>query len=200
MKSPIASEVSSHLRGLGQLAETVAREMAGQIAEVAELVLEALDGGGKLLFCGNGGSAADAQHLATEYVVRFRRDRAPLPAIALTTDTSLLTAAGNDLGFERIFERQVLALGSPGDVLFLHSTSGESENLLAAARAARAVGVRTVALLARGGGRLKDLVDVAVVLPTDNGANAQELHLAIGHAICDVVERRRAGGGAGGEY
>lgn len=201
MKSPIASEVSAHLRGLGELAEYVARDMAGQIASIAELVLEALDGGRKLMFCGNGGSAADAQHLATEYVVRFRRDRAPLPAIALTTDTSLLTAAANDLGFERVFERQVLALASPGDILFLHSTSGESENLLAAARAARAEGVRTVAMLARGGGRLKDLVDVAVVVPTDVGAHAQELHLAIGHAICDVVERRRAGGGAGvGEY
>src|SRR5690606_6736872 len=159
-KSPIASEVSSHLRGLGQLAETVAREMAGQMAEVAEVGLEALDGGGKRLLCGYGGRATASSDRAEEDGGGRRRDGARLPAIALTTDTSLLTAAGNDVGFERIFERQVLALGSPGDVLFLHSTSGESENLLAAARAARAVGVRTVALLARGGGRLKDLVDV----------------------------------------
>lgn len=190
---PVVQEVSAHLEGLSDLAARVAREMAGQIAEVAELVLRTLTGGRKLLFCGNGGSAADAQHLATEYVVRFRRNRAPLPAIALTTDTSLLTAASNDFGFDRVFAVQVQALGMPGDVLFLHSTSGESPNLLEAAKAARAAGVKTVALLARGGGRLRELVDIPIVLPTDNGANAQELHLAIGHAICEIVESRIAG-------
>jgi len=190
---PVVQEVAAHLEGLSDLAARVAREMAGQIAEVAELVLQTLTSGRKLLFCGNGGSAADAQHLATEYVVRFRRNRAPLPAIALTTDTSLLTAASNDFGFDRVFAVQVQALGMPGDVLFLHSTSGESPNLLEAAKAARAAGVKTVALLARGGGRLKELVDIPLVLPTDNGANAQELHLAIGHAICEIVESRIAG-------
>jgi D-sedoheptulose 7-phosphate isomerase len=190
---PVVQEVSAHLEGLSDLAARVAREMAGQIAEVAELVLQTLTSGRKLLFCGNGGSAADAQHLATEYVVRFRRNRAPLPAIALTTDTSLLTAASNDFGFDRVFAVQVQALGMPGDVLFLHSTSGESPNLLEAAKAARAAGVKTVALLARGGGRLKELVDIPLVLPTDNGANAQELHLAIGHAICEIVESRITG-------
>jgi len=151
-------------------------------------VTEALQSGNKLLFCGNGGSAADAQHLATEYVVRFKRNRAPVAALALTTDTSLLTAAANDFGFEHVFARQVEALGRSGDVLFLHSTSGESENLMAAARAARGAGVRTVALLARDGGRLRSIVDHALVLPTDNGARAQELQLAIGHLICDLVE------------
>jgi len=193
MKAPIVSEVSRHFEGLRDVADLVARESAGQVAEVAEMVLHALEAGRKLFFCGNGGSAADAQHLATEYVVRFRHDRRALPAIALTTDTSLLTAAANDLGFDQIFARQIRALGSPGDVLFLHSTSGESPNLLEAARAARDVGVRTVALLARGGGRLKDAVDTAIVLPTDDGAHAQELHLAIGHAICSVVENRISG-------
>lgn len=190
MISPIVDDVAHHLDGLGALAARVAKEMAGEIAEVAELVLHAVAGGRRLFFCGNGGSAADAQHLATEYVVRFRRNRRPLAALALTTDTSLLTAAANDLGFEQVFARQVQALATSGDVLFLHSTSGESPNLLAAARAARTQGVRTVAMLARGGGPLRDVVDVAIVLPTDNGAHAQELHLAIGHAICDVVERR----------
>jgi D-sedoheptulose 7-phosphate isomerase len=140
------------------------------------------------MFCGNGGSAADAQHVATEYVVRFRKNRRPVAAIALTTDTSLLTAAANDFGFDQVFERQVRALGHPGDVLFLHSTSGESENLLRAASAARDMGVHTVALLARGGGRLKGMVDTAIVVPTDNGAHAQELHLAISHALCDLLE------------
>jgi len=193
MESPFVSEVSAHLEALSEVAARSARELAGQVAEAAELALRALDGGRKLLFCGNGGSAADAQHLATEYVVRFRRARRPLPAIALTTDTSLLTAASNDLGFRHVFARQVRALGAPGDVLFLHSTSGESENLLEAAKAAREVGVKTVALLARGGGRLRGMVDLAIVVPTDNGAHAQELHLAIGHAICEIVESRTAG-------
>ncbi|HEX7048731.1 MAG TPA: SIS domain-containing protein [Longimicrobiales bacterium] len=197
MKSPIVSEVTQHLDDLAATARRVADELAGEIAEVADLVLHALDGGRKLLFCGNGGSAADAQHLATEYVVRFARERRPFPAIALTTDTSLLTAAANDLGFEQVFARQIRALGGAGDVAFLHSTSGESENLLEAARAAREVGVKTVALLGRGGGRLREAVDVALVVPTDNVARAQELHLAIGHAICGVVEARLAGAGGG---
>jgi D-sedoheptulose 7-phosphate isomerase len=142
------------------------------------------------MFCGNGGSAADAQHLATEYVVRFRHDRRPLAALALTTDTSLLTAAANDLGFEQVFARQVAALAAPGDVLILHSTSGVSANLLAAARTARERGITTIALLARGGGPLAKMVDHPFVLPTDDSAHAQELHLAIGHAICDRVEAR----------
>lgn len=193
MKSPIVSEIAEQLEELSRTASLVAESMAGEIAEVAEMVRSALETGRKLFFCGNGGSAADAQHLATEYVVRFKLDRRPLPAIALTTDTSLLTAASNDYGFEHVFARQIRALASADDIVFLHSTSGESENLLEAARAARDVGARTVALLARGGGRLKDAVDVALVVPTDNGAHAQELHLAIGHAICDVVERRLTG-------
>ncbi len=190
MRSPIVEEVEAALRDLSHLAERVAREMAGQVEEVVELVLHTIDTGGRLFFCGNGGSAADAQHLATEYVVRFQRHRRALAAIALTTDTSLLTAAANDYGFEHVFERQVLALARPGDVLFLHSTSGESPNLLAAARAARTQGVKTVALLAKGGGRLKELVDMALVLPTQDGAHAQEVQLAIGHAICEAVEKR----------
>lgn len=191
--SPNPSEaIRSHFRGLAETAGR-AEAVVDDIARVAALTAETLRAGGKLLFCGNGGSAADAQHLATEYVVRFRRNRAPLAAVALTTDTSLLTAAGNDFGFDAIFERQVRALGRPGDVLFLHSTSGESENLLKAAIAARELGIRTVAMLARGGGRLAGLVDTPVIVPTDNGAHAQELHLAIGHAICDLVESEFAG-------
>jgi D-sedoheptulose 7-phosphate isomerase len=176
------------LLALAALATRCAEELSGDVARVAALARTSLEKGGKLLFCGNGGSAADAQHLATEYVVRFRRDRTPLSAVALTTDTSLLTAAANDYGFEQVFARQVRALGRAGDVLFLHSTSGESENLLLAAAAAREVGVVTVALLARGGGRLRERVDHALVLPTSEGARAQELQLAIGHVICDMVE------------
>jgi D-sedoheptulose 7-phosphate isomerase len=189
---PARHAIQQHLSGLADLARRAAAELHGPIAAIAGIAASALDAGGKLMFCGNGGSAADAQHLATEYVVRFRRQRPALPAIALTTDTSLLTAAANDLGFERVFARQVEALGRPGDVLFLHTTSGQSPNLLAAADAARARGVVTVGMLARDGGALRDRVDHALVMPTDNGAHAQELHLAIGHIICDVIEERLA--------
>jgi D-sedoheptulose 7-phosphate isomerase len=195
MKSPFVSEVERHLEELAETASRSARELSGRIAEVAEMVIRTFDAGGKLFFCGNGGSAADAQHLATEYVVRFRRNRRALPAIALTTDTSLLTAASNDLGFEHVFARQIRALARAGDIVFLHSTSGRSPNLLEAARAARDVDARTVALLAGDGGPLRDMVDVAIIVPTANGAHAQELHLAIGHAICDIVESRLAGHG-----
>ena len=179
---------------LSELAAVCARDLAEPIAQAGSMVLETLEQGGSLLFCGNGGSAADAQHLAAEYVIRFKRTRGPLRALALTTDTSVLTAGANDFGFAYVFARQVEALGREGDLLFLHSTSGDSENLLRAAEAARTAGVRTVALLARGGGRLREEVDLALVIPTETVARAQELHLAIGHAICERVDRHFAEG------
>jgi len=181
------------LRELAALAIRVADGLEREIQELARLVEGVLRGGGTLFFCGNGGSAADAQHLAAEYMVRFREERPGLPALALTTDSSVLTAAGNDLGFDQLFARQVQALGRPGDLLVLHSTSGEPENLVQAARAARARGVGTVALLARGGGRLRVEVDRALVVPTQVTARAQELHLAIGHVVCDLVDRSFSG-------
>jgi len=187
--NPLADGVRSQLGDLAVLTARVADELSIQAAELASRILATFAAGGKLLFCGNGGSAADAQHLAAEYVVRFARHRRALPAIALTTDTSILTAAGNDYGFAEVFARQVRALGRPGDLLLLHSTSGESDNLVAAATAARDVGVTTVGLLARGGGRLRSLVDVALVFPTDVTARAQELQLAVQHIVCDLVER-----------
>lgn len=190
MTSPLVDQVTGQLAALADLAGRVAEDEAGRVAELAERVLATFAAGGKVMFCGNGGSAADAQHLATEYVVRFRREGRALPALALTTDTSLLTASANDHGFDQVFARQVEALGRPGDLLVLHSTSGESENLLRAADAAAKAGVGTIALLARGGGRLREHVDEALVLPTDTGARAQELQLAIGHIICDIVEER----------
>jgi D-sedoheptulose 7-phosphate isomerase len=179
---------SSDLIELSELAAACAQELAEPIAQVSEMVQETLEQGGTLFFCGNGGSAADAQHLAAEYVVRFKRTRGPLRALALTTDTSVLTAGANDFSFEDVFARQVEALAREGDLLFLHSTSGESENLLRAAAAARSARVGTVALLARGGGRLRQEVDLALVIPTDTVARAQELHLAVGHAICEIVD------------
>jgi D-sedoheptulose 7-phosphate isomerase len=183
------AEAEAQLRALAALATEAATQLPAQVAALAALVESTLRGGGKLLFCGNGGSAAEAQHLASEYVVKFTRERAPMAAIALTTDTSALTACANDYGFERVFERQVRALARPGDLLILHSTSGESENILRAADAARETGVATAALLARGGGRLRDRVDLALVVPTSCTARAQEIHLVVGHVICDLVER-----------
>jgi D-sedoheptulose 7-phosphate isomerase len=185
--------VQRNLKELAGLAENVGTLMGDGIEALAAQVVDVLDRGGKVLFCGNGGSAADAQHLAAEYVVRFQKRRRSLPALALTTDTSVLTAAANDFGFETIFSRQVEGLGKPGDLLFLHSTSGESENLIRAAEAARAVGVRTVAFLARGGGRLAGLVDQAFVIPTESTARAQEIHITLGHIICQMVEDQVTG-------
>jgi len=153
------------------------------------MVRETVGAGRTLFFCGNGGSAADAQHMATEYVVRYVRNRRAYPAIALTTDTSLLTAAGNDFGFDQIFSRQVEALGRKGDLLIIHSTSGNSPNVLLAAEAARHLGVRVLAFIARDGGKLLPLADQAVVIPTDRTDLAQMLHLYIEHLICELVER-----------
>jgi D-sedoheptulose 7-phosphate isomerase len=184
-----AREVREQLAEHASIAGRVADEMADQIDELARLVTETLRRGGKLLLCGNGGSAADAQHLAAEYVVRFGRHRAPLPALALTTDGSVLTAGANDLGFESVFERQVRALGRDGDLLILHSTSGASANLLRAAEAARDVGVATAALLANDGGPLRDKVDLALTVPTSSVARAQEMHITIGHVVCELVDR-----------
>jgi D-sedoheptulose 7-phosphate isomerase len=177
------------LRDLAATALRVAEELGADLDQACDMVRDTVRRGGTLFFCGNGGSAADAQHLATEYVVRYVRERRPYPAIALTTDTSLLTAAGNDLGFERVFSRQVEALAKPGDLLIIHSTSGNSPNLLRAAEAARAKRVAVLALTARGGGALSALADHAVIVPTQRTDRAQELHLCIQHIICDLVER-----------
>jgi D-sedoheptulose 7-phosphate isomerase len=176
------------LRELAQLAEVSAEALPDEIAAAAMLVRAVLADGGTLFFCGNGGSAADAQHIATEYVVRYMRNRRALPAIALTTDTSLLTAAGNDLGFEQVFSRQVEALVRPGDLLVIHSTSGNSPNVVRAAEAARAKGAKVLVLTARDGGALRPLADVAIVVPTDRTDRAQELHLTIQHIICELAE------------
>jgi D-sedoheptulose 7-phosphate isomerase len=185
----VTESFTGALRDLASTAERVAEQMGPSLDRALAMVRETVRTGGTLLFCGNGGSAADAQHLATEYVVRFARARRAYPAIALTTDSSLLTAAANDLGFEEVFARQVEALAKPGDLLVIHSTSGNSPNVLRAAEAARAKGVAILALSAKDGGRLKELATHCVVVPTDRTDRAQELHLCIQHVICDLVER-----------
>lgn len=188
------ASIEAHLLEHQAVVGAVAETLSSEIEELASRVLETLAAGGKILFCGNGGSAADAQHLAAEYVVRFARERGPMAAIALTTDTSVLTAAGNDYGFDVVFERQLRAIGRRGDLLVLHSTSGQSENLVRASAAAREMEIATAALLAQGGGRLSRAVDLALIVPTTSTARAQEMHLLIGHIVCDIVDEARAEG------
>ncbi len=181
-------QIAKGLRDLAQLAERTASQ-APAASRIAGKYASVLKAGGTLFFAGNGGSAADAQHLATEYVVRYQADRRPYAAIALTTDTSLLTAAGNDLGFEQLFARQILALGRKGDLLILHSSSGQSPNLLAAATAASSIGVGVIGFLGKGGGPLRALCDDSLVIASDVTSHIQEIHLAVEHLICEIVER-----------
>jgi len=172
------------------------RENAVRMAAVARRMADVLRGGGKILFCGNGGSAADAQHLAAEFVNRFQRDRQALAAIALTTDTSVLTSIGNDSGFERIFSRQVEALARRGDLLVAISTSGNSPNVLQAVEAARALGVATVGLCGGAGGALATAADEAFVVPSEATPRIQETHITVGHGWCALAEDLLAGGPA----
>jgi D-sedoheptulose 7-phosphate isomerase len=188
-----AEKIRASLNDLAALAGRVAAEQAEQIVAIADRYERTLRGGGTLFFAGNGGSAADAQHIATEYVVRYQTNRPAMRAVALTTDTSLLTACANDMGFDEVFARQVEALAEPGDTVVLHSTSGESPNVMRAAQAAKARGVGVVAFLGKGGGRLKDLADATLIIPATDTARIQELHLAIEHVICDIVEDRLKG-------
>jgi len=145
-------------------------------------------GGGKLMLFGNGGSAADAQHLATELTIRYKSDRAAIAALALTTDTSALTAAGNDLGFERVFARQIEALGRPGDVAIAISTSGTSPNIIAGLKQAKAMKLVTAALGGRGGGDLRGVTDHLLVVPSDTVARIQEMHITLGQMLCGALE------------
>ena len=162
--------------------------LSGAFAGLVGACVKSIRGGGKLMFFGNGGSAADAQHLATELTVRYKADRAAIAAIALTTDTSALTAAGNDLGFEQIFARQIEALGRAGDVAIAISTSGKSPNVIAALRQAKAMKLTTAALGGKGGGDLAGVADHLLVVPSDTTARVQEMHIALGQMLCGALE------------
>lgn len=170
------------LQNLHTLSDVVQR--AGQLAG------DALAQGGKLMFCGNGGSAADSQHLAAELTGRFIKDRRPLGAIALTTDTSALTCVGNDYSFDEVFARQVAGLGRAGDVLVAISTSGNSRNVIRAVEEAKALGVRVIGFLGRDGGFLRAMCDVAIVVPSPVTARIQEAHILIGHTLCGLIEQQ----------
>ncbi len=175
-----------------------AQEYAPSIEHLAHGIADSLRAGGKVLFFGNGGSAADSQHLAAEFVNRFLRDRQALPAIALSTDTSALTSIGNDLGFDQVFSRQVEALARPGDIVIGISTSGNSPNVLRAIQAARALGCTTVAFTGGSGGTLAAAAAVAFIVPSSETPRIQETHITLGHALCALVEDLLVeGGGAG---
>jgi D-sedoheptulose 7-phosphate isomerase len=162
--------------------------LGAAFADLVAVCVKSLRGGGKLMFFGNGGSAADAQHLATELTIRYKANRAAIAALALTTDTSALTAAGNDLGFERVFARQIEALGKPGDVAIAISTSGRSPNILAGLQQAKATGLVTAAFGGKGGGAMVGLADHLLVVPSDTTARIQEMHIALGQMLCGVIE------------
>jgi D-sedoheptulose 7-phosphate isomerase len=166
--------------------------LSGDAATAAEWIVDALAAGGKLLVAGNGGSAADAQHIAAELVGRFTRDRQALSAVALTTDSSVLTSLANDLGAETMFARQVEALGRAGDVLLVLSTSGASANVVAALRIARETGLRTIALTGAAGNAAAEHSDLALRVPSESTARIQETHITLAHAICELVEEALA--------
>lgn len=166
------------------------RYYLGAIAKVVDSTLEALQRGNLILLCGNGGSAADAQHLAAEFINRFLLSRAALPAIALTTDTSVLTSIGNDSDFSQVFARQVEALGKAGDIFYAISTSGNSDNVIEAVKVARKRGIETVAFTGGDGGKLAPLCDLALIVPSRSTPRIQEAHITIGHIICQIVEER----------
>jgi D-sedoheptulose 7-phosphate isomerase len=159
------------------------------VVQAGKLIAEAMKSGRKLMVCGNGGSAADAQHLVAEFVSRLTVDRPALRAIALTTDTSILTAIGNDYSYDKVFERQVEALGLEGDVLLAISTSGNSKNCVAALKLARSMGIHTISYTGNGGGAMKDFSDINVIVPSNTTMNIQESHLALEHILCIIVER-----------
>jgi D-sedoheptulose 7-phosphate isomerase len=162
--------------------------LADTFGQLVTVCTNSLKKGGKILFFGNGGSAADCQHLATELTIRYKSDRAPIAAIALTTDTSALTACGNDLGFDQLFARQIAAIGRAGDVALGISTSGQSPNILEAFRTARDMGIVTVGLSGKGGGNMVGLADPLLIVPSDTTARIQEMHITLGQMLCGALE------------
>lgn len=183
-------EIKNQLLESAEVKKASAEMLAENIEKAILKICGAFSEGNKVFFIGNGGSAADAQHIAAELVGHFKKERNPLPALALTTNTSNLTAIGNDYDFESIFERQLSAFLKKGDILVAISTSGKSPNIIRAVDLAKKSEIATIGLLGRGGGLLKDKVDIAVVVPSDDTQRIQESHITIGHIICDLVEQK----------
>lgn len=171
-----------------EVKKNLSEDFLSRLCSLCDRTAMALKEGKRVFFCGNGGSAADAQHLAAEFVGRFRRKRNALPSMALTTNTSLLSAIANDYGYEQVFSRQIEAFGNRGDILIAISTSGNSPNVLLAARVAKERGIHTVGLTGRSGGQLRNEVDVLLNVPSDDTPRIQETHILVGHIFCDLVE------------
>jgi D-sedoheptulose 7-phosphate isomerase len=190
----MADMIKAYIQRHAAAAQKVADELAPQIQQVGQLLCDAFGSGKKVLTFGNGGSAADSQHLAEEMIGRYERNRRPLPAVALTSDGTALTCISNDYGFDEIFARQVEALANPGDVLIGLSTSGNSANVLKALQAGKKKNAITVALLGRGGGKIAGQVDHSLIVPHAKTANeVQEMHVMIVHLLCEIVDRWAAG-------
>ncbi|MFC1557763.1 SIS domain-containing protein [candidate division KSB1 bacterium] len=183
-------KIGSALHESAEIKKKIADECIGDIIKAAKIIVNCFSNGNKVLLCGNGGSAADAQHIAAEFVVRLtsERNRRALPAISLGTDTSIITACSNDYGFESIFLRQVEALGSEGDVLIGITTSGNSPNVINAIQKAKEINMKTIAFLGAGGGKVKGMSDVDIVIPGNHVCRIQEGQSAVGHILCDTVE------------
>ncbi|MFC4211146.1 D-sedoheptulose 7-phosphate isomerase [Pedobacter lithocola] len=171
-----------------QTIDKVIDENIPQIEEACKMLIETINDGGKILLAGNGGSAADAQHIAAELTGRFVKERIALPALALTVDTSVLTAISNDYGFERVFARQIEAFAKPNDLFIAISTSGNSINILAALETAKSIGCKTLGLSGKGGGEMNNLCDINIVIPEQNTARIQEMHILIGHILCTAID------------
>ena len=187
-RTRIQGRLETYVAEGGKLREVFFAEKGPQVAQLAGVLASALAQGRKILLCGNGGSAADAQHLAAEFVNRFLIDRRPLPALALTTDSSILTAVGNDFGFDQVFAKQVQALGRAGDVLLALSTSGNSPNVIAALQAGRALGMITIGMTGEGGGRMGELCDHLLAVPSRQTPLIQEIHITVGHLLCLLTD------------
>jgi D-sedoheptulose 7-phosphate isomerase len=171
-----------------RIQEDFIRKNTSKLIDCAESILKAFNNDKKLMLCGNGGSAADAQHIAAEFVNKFKLDRHPLPAMALTTDTSIITSVANDYSYEEVFSKQIQALGVEGDILLAISTSGNSKNILSAVRTAKAKGLYTIGFLGRNGGKMLSLVDLPMVVESNETPRIQETHILAGHLICELVE------------
>jgi len=184
IKNMIISELQAHKATIEKTIEM----MIPQIEEASKLAIETLKNGNKILLCGNGGSAADAQHIAAELTGRYKSERRGLPAIALTTDTSALTAIANDYGYNRIFDRQVEALGREGDLFIGISTSGNSANVISAFASAKDLGCKTIGMSGRDGGAMNEACDINLLVPSDDTPRIQEMHILIGHILCQAVD------------
>ena len=184
MKDTILKSIHAHKTLIAELEETLLLD----IERCAQIMIDTINAGNTIYWCGNGGSAADAQHIAAEFTGRYKVERRGLPAIALTTDTSALTAIGNDYGYDRVFERQVESLANPGDLLIGISSTGNSDNVIKAFKKAKEIGCKTVGLSGKGGGNFNDNCDLNVVVPSEDTPRVQEMHILIGHTICQIID------------